>query len=145
MSKINFTKEHQERLNALAGEALIKGTIFKAHLGTESNIYNLFHDYSINSLQSYNKRLKKEVEDSETDDWTNNEYQERKLSDLKKRQELIFLIIGFKKSEEERNSNRIKASSLRAELATLKEANKTPEEKLKEKEAELAALESSLN
>lgn len=140
-TKINFTKEHQEKLNALAGEALIKGTTFKVHMGTEANIYDLFHNYTVSTLQSYNKNLKKQIDDSESDEWTASEYQERKLADLKKRQELIFLLIGYKKSEEEREANRKKASALRAELTTLREANKTPEEKLKEKEAELAALE----
>lgn len=139
-TKINFTKEHQEKLNALAGEALIKGTVFKAHMGTEANIYDLFHNYTVGTLQAFNKKLKKEIDDSETDEWTNSDYQERKLNDLKKRQELIFLLIGYKKSEEERKAAREKATALKAELTTLKESNKTPEEKIKEKEAELAAL-----
>lgn len=145
MSKINFTKEHQDRLNALAGEALIKGTVFKPTIGTEVNIYDMFHNLSIGTLQAFNKKLKKEIDDSETDDWTNSETQERKINDLKKRQELVFLMVGFKKSEEEKTTLRLKATQTRAELKALQESVEKPEDKIKRKMEELAALESSLN
>ena len=145
MSKINFTKEHQDKLNSLAGEALVKGTIFKAHLGTEMTIYDLFHNTAIGTLQAYNKKLKKEIDDSESDDWTNTESQDRKVSALKKTQELIFLIIGYRKSEDERTAARAKATKLRSELNELVEANRTPADRLALKQKELEELEASLN
>lgn len=142
MSKINFTKEHRDRLGVLAADALFEGTTFKGNLGSEHNIFTLFHNCTPTTLSRYLSTTKKEITDIEgLDEWSLTEHQQRKLSALKKQAELINLLIGYLRSTEEAEANRQKLATLKGEYAKLKESAKTPEEKLKDLEAEMAALE----
>lgn len=140
MSKINFTLEHTARLKELAGEALLAGTLFKGNIGTEQTIYDLFHTCNVNTLTRYHGNIKKEVAEIEAlDEWSLTDYQQKKAVRLKKNQELINLLIGYKRNQEQLATDREKVKALRAQYQTLKEATTTPEEKLKAIEAELAA------
>lgn len=142
MAKINFTAEHNARLGVLAAEALIKGTTFKGNLGSELNIYDLFHNCTVNTLTRYHGNLKKEIADIEAlDEWSLTEHQQRKAANLKKNQELVNLLIGYKRSQEEKEANKSKLAEVKAQYAKLKEDTKTPEDKMKELEATMAALE----
>lgn len=141
MAKINFTAEHMAKLGALAGEALIKGSTFKGNLGSELNIYDLFHNCNINTLSRYHTNLKKEIADIEAlDEWSLTDYQQKKAATLKKNQELINLLIGYKRSQEEKEANRTKLAAITEQYNKLKEDAKTPEDKMKELEAQMAAL-----
>lgn len=142
MAKINFTKEHQDRLGVLAAEALFNGTTFKGNLGSEMNIYDLFHNCNINTLTRYQGIIKKEVADIEAlDEWSLTEYQQRKAANLKKVQELVNLLIGYNRSKAEKEANKAKLAEVKAQYEKLKEDTKTPEDKMKEMEAAMAALE----
>lgn len=142
MSKINFTKEHNARLGELAAEALFKGTKFKGNLGTESTIHDLIHNTQINTLTRYHANIKKEVAEIEAmDEWSLSDYQQTKAKNLKKNQELIFLLIGYKRYQEEIAANKAKLAELKSTYAQLKEDTKTPEDRMKEIEAQMAALE----
>lgn len=142
MAKINFTKEHQDRLGVLAAEALFNGTTFKGNLGSELNIYDLFHNCNINTLTRYHGLIKKEVADIEAlDEWSLTDYQQRKAATLKKTQELVNLLIGYNRAKSEKEANRAKLAEVKAQYEKLKEDTKTPEDKMKEMEAAMAALE----
>ena len=142
MTKINFTKEHQERLGVLASDALTKGEKFKGNLGSEMTIYDLIHNCNVNTLSRYHSNIKKEVADIELlDEWSLTEYQQKKAANLKKTQELINLLIGYKRNQAEIEANREKLSKLKSTYSELKESTKTPEDKLKEVEAQILALE----
>lgn len=142
MSKINFTKEHLEKLNTLASEALMKGTKFKGNLGSEMSIYDLVHNCTVTTLSIYHSSIKKEVAEIENlDEWSLTEDQQRKASRLKKNQELINLLIGYKRSQEEIAANKEKLAELKEVYNKLKEDTKTPEDRMKEIEAQMAQLE----
>lgn len=141
MGQINFTKEHRDKLMALAGDALVSGTTFKGSVGSEMNIYDLFHNTQIASLSRIHGNIKKEVSEIESlDDWSLTEYQQRKAARLKSTQELISLIIGFKRKAEEDAANKSTAKDLKTQIETLKRSVMTPEAQIAELEARLAGL-----
>jgi hypothetical protein len=55
---------------------------------------------------------------------------------------MINLIIGWKRFNMEKEANARKKAELTEKLTELKESQKTPEDRIKEMEAELAALDS---
>jgi len=139
--KINFTKENQDRLNQLAGDALFKGTIFKGGSvgNTETNIYDLVHNCQINTLSRYHSNLKKEIAAiDDLDEWSLTDHQKRKKANLEKQKELINLLIGYKRFREQEAATRKEYLEKRAKYNELKENTKTPEDRLKELEADLA-------
>ena len=141
MATINFTKEHRDKLMALAGEALVSGTTFKGSVGSEMNIYDLFHNTNIGTLTRIHGNLKKEITEIEAlDEWSLTEHQQRKAARLKSIQELIFLLIGFKRKAEQDINTKSTAKELAAQIATLKRSTMTPEDQIKELEAKLTAL-----
>jgi len=145
MAKVNFTKEHFAQLSALAGAALINGTRFKGNMGTEMNIYDLFHNTNITTLTRYHGNIKKEIAEIEgMDEWSLTEHQQRKATNLKKQLELVFLLIGYQRNKAEVEANAAKLRELKATYAELKESTKTPEDRLKEAEAQIAALEAEV-
>jgi len=141
-TKINFTKEHQTRLNELAGEALVKGTTFRgSSTGNEMTIYDLFHNCSINTLARMFGNLKKEVAAiDDLDEWSLTPYQKGKQSRLNSQKELISLIIGFKRFSEQQKADRENYKALKAQYDQLVEEKKTPEERLAEMKAKLDAF-----
>lgn len=138
---INFTPEHRKELMDLAGEALISGAAFKGSVGSTINIYDLFHNCNINTLSSLHGNMKKEISKiEELDEWSLDDYQKRKAASLRKFQRLLFLLIGFKRKQAEDTNMKATAKELRARIATLKDELMTPEDRIKEAEAALAAL-----
>ena len=145
MEKINFTKEDQAKLNELAGNALFKGTTFKASFGTEENVYDLVHNCTINTLEAYLENTNKQIEKIKGKSrWTLNEYQQQKARDLEKTAELLDLLIGYKYYQEQNKTVKAKLSAAKATLAALEENAKTPEQRLKEAQDAVMALESQL-
>ena len=139
MNKINFTKEHMLRLYDLANEALFDKVSVQTKLGQVLNIYELLHTTSINQLVEIKASLSKKIEKlEEADEWVNPDND--KLAQMKTLKELINLIIGWKRYNLEIQENKIKKAELTKKLAELKESTKTPEDRIKEMEAELAAL-----
>lgn len=141
--KINFSKEHKASLDALVLAMLYSGQTLKTALGGELNIHQLLHETSIKSLQSFYGTTLKEIENqTKTDKWSMTDYQQNKLVGLQKMSELLDLLIGYKKSEEVKKTNAASILEKRKVLNQLKEEKKTPDERIAELAAELAALES---
>ena len=139
MKKINFTKEHFNKLKELAVESLFSEEFFHTKMGQILNVYELIHTVSINSLNDIKNSLAAKIQKLESkDEWV--EVDTTELNELKTQKELVNLIIGYKRFNFERNEIDAKKRELSAKLAELKESQKTPEVRIKEMEAELASL-----
>ena len=131
MGKINFTQEHKTRLINLCIGMLFSGDVIKGPLGMETNIYDLIHNTTVNSLVTINSNLKKEIERlSNLDECSLNAYQQRKLSETKEAQELVNLLIGFKKLAEQVKSDKARIAELTAKKEEIEKSSMTPAEQL---------------
>lgn len=111
----------------------------KGKLGVNNNIYELIHITSINTLVDLNANLKKEISKIESlDEWSMTDYQQRKLQELKQSQELVNLLIGYKKFQEQQASAKTARAEMRAELKALKESAMSPQDRINALEAKLA-------
>ena len=123
-----FTKTHFDNLSQLIIEALFKDKIFYNNLNMPITVYDLVNNTTINSLTSmYSKALRKlnEVEQQ-------NEWKETDTTELIKTTQLLNLLIGYKTYSNEVKERKEKKKLLEEKLNTLKEASKSPEEKIKE-------------
>ena len=68
------------------------------------------------------------------------DYQQRKLEATKETQELVNLLIGFKKDSAQKEADKSKLSELKAKYKELKESTMTPEDRLKALEAEIKSI-----
>lgn len=123
-----FTKTHFDNLSQLIIEALFKDKTFYNNLNMPITVYDLVNNTTINSLTSmYSKALRKlnEVEQQ-------NEWKETDTTELIKTTQLLNLLIGYKTYSNEVKERKKKRKLLEEKLNTLKEASKSPEEKIKE-------------
>ena len=142
--KINFTKANMLRLCELANDALFEKKTVTTKLGQVLNIFELIHTISINQLNEIRLSLSKKIEKiEEGDEWTSPDND--KLQAMKDTKELVNLIIGYKRYSMELAENKAKSEVKKAELTKkleeLKESTKTPEDRIKEIEAQLKELE----
>lgn len=141
MAKINFTKEHFEKLKAYALEMLFSNETITTKLGQPLSIVELLHTTTINTLNSIRLTLSKEIESIENqDEWVSGETSQKKLENLKVKKELVNLIIGYKRFTQEQHEIARERASLENELVRLKESQKTPEDKIKELKSKLETL-----
>lgn len=141
MAKINFTKEHFEKLKAYAVEMLFSNETINTNLGQPLSIVELLHTTTINTLNSIRLTLSKGIETIENqDEWVSGETSQKKLENFKAKKELINLIIGYKRFTQEQAEIARERASLEKELTRLKESQKTPEDKIKELESKLETL-----
>ncbi len=141
MNKINFTPEHKARLYELATEMLFNNDVIITKLGQPCTIVDLLHNTTINSLNNIKLNLTKRIESLEQqDEWISSNAGQVDLENTKHRKELINLIIGYKRYNSYLEEVNIKRNTLKTELIALKESQKTPEDKIKELEEQLKAL-----
>lgn len=127
------------RLLDLADEALFSKTTVFTKLGQPLNIYELLHTTSINQLNEIKIGLAKKIEKvEESDEWVAPDND--KLQSMKDTKELVNLIIGWKRYNLELTENELKKEELSKKLAELKESQKTPEDRIKEIEAQIKEL-----
>ena len=138
--KINFTQEHMLRLVELASQALFENATIQTNLGQNLNIVELVHSTSIGQLTNILSSLKKKIEKlEEADEWVATSDND-KIDNLRRTKELVNLIIGWRRHNLEIAENKRKKAELTEKLNELKESQKTPEDRIKEMEAELAKL-----
>ena len=141
MAKINFTKENFARLQSLATEMLFNNEVILSRIGSPLTIIDLLHTTTIGTLNEIRLSLGKAIEKLENqDEWTSGDDTQKKLSELRTNKELVNLIIGYKRFNMENEANAHKRAELEAKLKALKESQKTPEDRIKELEAEIAQL-----
>lgn len=141
MAKINFKKEHFERMKELAVEMLLDNGAIQTKLGQQLGITELIHTTTVNTLTSIKISLAKRIETLDNqDEWVSSDSTQREIAELTKSKELVNLIIGYKRYKAEAEQTARQKEMLTAELKSLKEAQKTPEDKIKEIEDRLAKL-----
>ena len=141
MTKINFTTEHKHKLFELAIEMLIQNDIIYTKLGQPITVVDLFHNTTINTLNSIRLSLTKRIDTLEGgDEWAASNAGQVELENTKRQKELVNLVIGYKRNQVYQEEIAIKKSKLTKELNALKESQKTPEDKIKELQEELDRL-----
>jgi predicted nuclease with TOPRIM domain len=137
--KINFTKQHYQDLVNLVAQAAMNHVVINTKMGQPLDIVALLHTTSINTLNDIKASLVKKIRSIEDrDEWVDADTVV--LDTLKGQKELVNLIVGWKRWKMEIDENRKKKENLTKKLAELKESTKTPEDRIKEMEAELAAM-----
>ena len=120
---------------------LLNNETINNKLGQPLNVVELLHTTSIQGLNSIRLSLGKQIENLENqDEWVASPVSQAKLENLKAAKETVNLIIGYKRFQLEAEEVAKKRAELTAKIAQMKEEAKTPEDRLKEAEAELAAL-----
>lgn len=138
---INFTKEHYAKLKELAFDMLVSNDTIPTKLGQSLTILELMHTTTINTLNGLKQQIAKQIDNLENqDEWASSEHLQSKLDKLKARKELVNLIVGWKRYSEEREELSAKKEELLVQLKKLKEAQKTPEERIKELEEQIAGI-----
>lgn len=141
MGKVNFTTENKSRLEELATKFLFGNLPIQGPIGTSMRVEDLLHNTSVNSLVSMNAHLKKQIASmSDLDEWSCTDADTWKLERLKETQELVSLVIGYKKWLAEQEEISEKKAALSAQIDSLKESQKTPAERIAELESQLANL-----
>lgn len=141
MAKINFTKEHFEKMKSMAIDMLLKNESVSTKMGQILNISDLMHLTTVSTLNSIRLSLNKKIEDAENkDEWISTDADSKYLDMLRRQKELVNLIIGWKRYNVEQESNKAKKKALEEELNRLKESQKTPEDKIKELEEQIKGL-----
>lgn len=136
-----FNENDFKRMNELLSEMLLANSIITNKLGTPLDVVALLHTTTPNTLNEIRKNLSRKINDlEEVDEWTANDGTQKKLEVLKRDKEVVNLIIGYKYHLAERSRLESKKSELKEQIEKLKEANKTPAERLKELEDQLNAL-----
>ena len=137
--KINFTKQHYQDLVNLVAQAAMNHVVINTKMGQPLDIVALLHTTSINTLNDIKASLVKKIRGIEDrDEWVDADTVV--LDTLKAQKELVNLIVGWKRWKMEIEENRKKKENLTKKLAELKESTKTPEDRIKELETELAAM-----
>lgn len=143
--KINFTQEHYARMKELAFGMLIANEVVVTRFGSPLNICELMHTQSINSLNAIRLSIQKQIESIEAqDEWIATEEQQEQLSSLREKKELVNLIVGWKRSNLELKANMAERAKIAAQIAELREAQRTPEDKLKDLESRLKELDTDV-
>lgn len=137
--KINFTKEHFSKLVNLVAQAAMNNVTIPTKMGQQLNIVELLHTTSITTLNNIKAALTQKIRNIEDrDEWV--EADSEVLDEIKAQKELVNLIVGWKRWKLEMDENRRKRAELQKKYDDLCESTKTPEDKKKELEAEIAAL-----
>lgn len=141
MAKINFTREHFDRMCTLAMSMLLTNGAVTTRMGQTLNIVELIHTTAIGTLNNIKLTLGKQIENLENqDEWVASPVSQVKLEKTKEQKELVNLIIGYKRYQLEAQEAAKKRAELTEKLNSLKESQKTPEDKIKELETELTGL-----
>lgn len=143
MTKINFTKEHFNKMCDGVMKMVLNNEVVTTKIGTTLNAIELLHTTTISTLNNIRVNIGKQIESLENqDEWVSSTASQSKLDKLKSLKETINLIIGYKRHKLELEEVEKKRKELKDKLSELKESTKTPEDKIKELEAELADLDS---
>jgi predicted nucleic acid-binding Zn-ribbon protein len=141
MAKINFTKEHYVKMSGLAFAMLVNNETISSKMGQPLNIVELMHTTTVQTLNDMRLNIGKQIEKLESqDEWVSTDNTQERLEKLKKQKELLNLLIGWNRKKLEIEEAQYKKRTLTEQLNKLKEEQKTPEDRIKELEEQLAGL-----
>ena len=136
---VHFVKENYETLRKLAADMLFANETISYGVGQPKSIIELLHTTSIETLNKIKQTLSKRIEEQENkDEWVDPD--NSKLDKLRKKKELVNLIIGWKRFNLEKDAQDYKKAELTKKLNELVESQKTPADRIKELQAELDAM-----
>ena len=139
--RVNFTKDHMSKLKELAVEMLFNNGVVSTKIGQILNISDLLHTTTINTLNSIKNSIKKHIENLEgIDEWAVEADTRKEIETLRSNAELVNLIIGYKRYQQELAENHAKKCMLEKQLHNLEESTKTPAEKIEELKRQIEAL-----
>lgn len=139
--KVNFTKEHFDKMQGLLLTMLLNNGTIVSSMGQTINVVELLHTTTINTLNGIRLSISRKIERMENEDeWVSSSYKQSELDQLKNSKELVNLIIGYKRYKLEVQESEKKREELKKQLDSLKESQKTPADKIKELEAELQSI-----
>lgn len=139
-AKVNFTPEHKAELDALLLNSLYEDVRIKGVIGTELNTYELLHATSVTTLSELIANKKREEEKiGKMDEFTLTDYQIAKQKSLQAQIRMLTLLIGYKRWNLQKAEEAKEIAALKKSYKDLKEDLKTPEDRIKEMEAKLAA------
>lgn len=142
MERINFTEENLAQLKDLAVEFLFNRTTFNGPMSTQYDVTQVIHDTTMSSLKSMFNSIKSAIDKkSNVSRWTTSTAEQKELKILEDKKEFLDLLMGYKLYQAQEAEVAREAEALRAEIKSLEEDTKTPEEKLKEKKEALSKLE----
>lgn len=145
MAKINFTKEHFDKMKNLAVEMLFNNDSVVTKMGQVLNISDLLHLTSISTLNTIRLSITRKIEEAENkDEWVSTDEDSKKLNTLRKQKELINLIIGYKRYNLEQETIKSERKKLEDQLKNLEESQKSPEDKIKELKEKIAKLDETV-
>ena len=125
MAKINFTKEHFNKMCTLLMGMLLRNEVISSKLGTPINVVELLHTTTINSLNNIRLTLSNKIKQLESqDEWIASEINAQQLDIAKRQKELVNLVIGYKRYKMEVEENIKKKAELTAKLKELKDSKK---------------------
>jgi chromosome segregation ATPase len=125
----------------MAAAMLVNNEVVMTKMGQPLNIVELMHTTTIGTLMDIKKSLSKKIENLEDqDEWVESSTNQVNLTRYKNQKELVNLIIGWKRFMLEASEAAKRKQELESKLKELKDSQKTPEDKIKEIEAELASM-----
>ena len=137
-TKVNFTKEHQEKLDQFILKMWKEDIVVFNTMNVPMNICDL-KELTPNILNNLKLTYDKKIQSLESrDEWVDPEND--KIDLYRFIREGLNLLVGYKRKKIQIAENEAKKRQLDKTIAELREAQKTPEDKLKELEAERAAL-----
>lgn len=143
--KVNFTSENYSRLKELALNVLFNNYTFKGAMNSEYTIVDILFNLSLNSLDGIYNSLDKELAKfNKVSRWTSTEEENTKKNLVELKKDFVDLVIGYKLYLAQKAEHQAAVEKLQTELNTLKENQKTPEERIKDKEKELEDLLASI-
>ena len=132
----SFYDNCYSRMCDLIIQFVLHNKIIDLPLFGQSNVIDLIHNTSINSLNKIRIQIKNKIDNLEaTDEWSDPE--SATVIDFKDQYELVNLIIGYRKHLDEVSIRANERLKLLDELNKLKEAQKTPQQKIQEIEEQL--------
>lgn len=138
--KINFTKEHEEKLDKFIVKMWKEDIVVTSKLGQPLNICEL-KTLSPNSLNDLKLIYDKKILNLESkDEWVKNSEND-KLDLFKFIREGLNLLVGFKRKVSELNEIAQEREKLIAERNKLLESKKTPDDLIKDIDNKLKELE----
>jgi predicted nucleic acid-binding Zn-ribbon protein len=120
---------------------LVNNETISSKMGQPLNIVELMHTTTVQTLNDMRLNIGKQIEKLESqDEWVSTDNTQERLEKLKKQKELLNLLIGWKRKKLEIEEAQYKKRTLTEQLNKLKEEQKTPEDRIKELEEQLAGL-----
>lgn len=140
MGKINFTKENLQQLRDKVADSVLNGTVFYGSMGQGYSIQELLQNTSINTIKNMHSHVATRLEKLAADNSWGQDSHTEEIEELFAKKETLNLVLGYLLKKAEDAQVEAKKNILEQQLKELKDSTKTPEEKIKELEAQLQSL-----